>query len=191
MLGAVLFPYIFNTFKQTHPHLDLIIIEEGTLNIESLLEKGELDVGIITISNISSHIEILPVATGEICVCLPLSHPLGQFSRIPFSELSDQPFILLKEDTYARQLVLAECMKYGFCPNIVFSTSQIETILGLVEQGVGISFLLDSIAQKHSNILSRPLVDALLINAGLAWNKKRYLSKAAQAFIDAISKVQL
>lgn len=52
----------------------------------------------------------------------------------------------------------------------------------------GITFLLETIARKHSNILVRPLVNPLCIQAGLAWNKERYISNAAQAFINFIKE---
>lgn len=188
MLGAFLFPYVFNKFQQDHPYLELTIIEEGTLTITTLLEQGELDVGIIPATTISPRLETANITTGELCVCLPLNHPLSKLTRIPFRELRNQQFILFKEDTYSRQLIIEECTKHRFAPRIVFSSSQIETVLGLVEQGVGISFLFGLIAQKHRNIVSRPLTAPIFIQAGIAWNKNRYLSNAAQAFINAIRK---
>lgn len=126
------------------------------------------------------------ITSGQILACLPLNHPLHQLASIPFSQLKNQPFILFKEDTYSRQLILAECAKHQFAPEIIFSSSQIETIVRLVEQGAGITFLLDAIARNHAGIISRPLAKPLFIQAGLAWNKKRYLSNAAKAFIAVV-----
>ncbi|MDR3591283.1 MAG: LysR family transcriptional regulator [Negativicutes bacterium] len=186
-IGAALFPYIFTRFQQIYPHLDVTIVEEGSLAVRSLLEQGELDIGVLIISNMSPVLATIPVTAGQIFVCLPPKHPFGKLhASIPFSELKDQPFILFKEDTYSRQLILAECARHEFEPRIVFSSSQIETIMGLVEQGAGISFLLDAIARKRSTIISRPLSDPLFVRAGLAWHKERYLSNAAKTFIDFI-----
>jgi len=186
-IGAALFPYIFTKFQQAYPHLDVSIVEEGSLAVRSLLEQGELDIGVLIFSNMSPRLETVPITAGQIFVCLPSDHPFGKrYASIPFSELKDQPFILFKEDTYSRQLILEECAKHEFVPRIVFSSSQIETIMGLVEQGAGISFLLDAIVRKRSTIISRPLADPLFVRAGLAWNKERYLSNAAKTFIDFI-----
>ena len=186
MLGAFLFPYIFNRFQQQYSQLELDVVEEGSLAICNKLEQGAIDVGVITISSLPSCVTSVPITTGEVHVCLPPEHPLGNLSCISFVELREEPFILLKEDTYVHQLILNQCAKYNFSPHIIFSSSQIETILGLVEQGAGITFLLGAIAQRHSNIVSKPLKQALFLQAGLAWNQERYLSKAAQAFIDFI-----
>ena len=186
MIGTFLFPYIFTKFKQAYPHIQITIVEEGTLAVRNLLEQGKLDVGVIIISSISPRLETALITTGQILVCLPLNHPLSALETIPFSALKNQPFILFKEDTYSRQMILKECNKYQFIPNITFSSSQIETIVRLVEQGAGITFLFDAIIQKHARITCRPLSHPLFIYAGLAWNKGRYLSKAAKDFIEVV-----
>ena len=186
MLGAFLLPYIFNKFQQVYSNWTLDAVEGGTLAIQNQLERGDLDVGVIILSAMSVNLETLPITTGELSVCLPQGHPLEIFPSISMGQLRDQPFILLHEDTYSRQLVIDECEKYQYLPRIVFSSSQIETILGLVEQGAGITFLLNTIVRKHANIISRPLAEPLCVNIGLAWNKDRYLSKASHAFIDFI-----
>lgn len=186
--GAFLFPHVFAKFQKKYPNFELTVVEEGSLAIRNRLELGELDIGFMIIFNTVACLETVPITTGQFLICLAKNHPLGGFSTIPFAKLREYPFILLKEDTYSRQLILNECAKHGFVPNIVFSSSQIETILGLVEQGVGISFLLDAIVQKRSDILSRPLTQPLFIQTGLAWNKERYLSNASKAFIDFVSK---
>lgn len=186
MIGAFLFPYIFAKFQQAYPYLKIIATEEGSLSIRSRLERGELDVGII-IASPSPRLNTVPIVSGEILACLPPRHPLGMLPSIPFGEFRDQPLILFKEDTYSRQLILKECQAHQFTPNIVFSSGQIETTLGLVGQGVGITFLLDVIARKHPEILARPLANPLHVQIGLAWNRERYLSIAAKTFIDFIT----
>ena len=189
MVGVFLFPQIFAGFRKQYPNLKLTVIEVGSLAIQNLLEQGRLDIGIITKSYTSSFLEIFPITTGQIHVCLHPGHPLSNLSSIPFKSLSDQPFILLKEDTYNRQTVMEECKKNHFAPQIIFSSSQIDTIISLVELDLGISFLIDVIAQKYPMIHSRPLADPMQSPVVLAWNRERYLSKAAGAFIDFITNI--
>lgn len=184
MIGCYLFPRIFAGFKQAYPALDLTVIEDGSLAVRSMLEKDELDLGIVITSHSTGILNIKPIATGEILLCLSPSHPLSTFSAVKFSQLKNESFVLLKEDTYHRQLILQECSNHGFQPHIVLSSSQIETIRGLVAKGVGVSFLLDSIARRDNQIHCLSLVNPLHIEIGLAWKKGRYLSKASQAFID-------
>ncbi|HMM22293.1 MAG TPA: LysR family transcriptional regulator [Selenomonadales bacterium] len=183
MIGAFLFPHIIARFQKAYPHFELLVAEEGSLSIRKQIELGELDVGIIITDNLPTRLSTAPLTDGQLMVCLPHYHPLGAYSAIPFTLLRGQPFILFNEDAYSRQLIMTECQRNEFTPDIVFSFSQIETILGLVEQGVGISFLLDEVSRRHPRIQSRPLSDPLRLQIGLVWNSDKYLSKAARAFI--------
>lgn len=186
MSGVFLFPHIFGNFNRLYPDFELRIAELGTVSILRLLEQGKLDIGFVVLGDKVAGIETMPVVNCEIKVCLAPAHPLGRLARVPMEALSSQKFILLKEDTYNRRIVLEECRKYGYEPDIVFSTRQIQTIINLVEQGVGISFLLDVVANKQNAIISRPLASSLLIQTGLAWREERYLSKALGVFIQFI-----
>lgn len=190
MIGAFLFSHIFVQFHKAYPNLQLIAEERGSMSILPQLEQGGLDVGIITIPNTSHDLEILPLTSGQFLVCMAYGHSLSRLSSIPFSELAHEPFILLKADSYSRHIIIQECKKYQFNPQIIFSSSQIETVFDLVEQHVGISFFLDVIVKKHPTILARPLNHPLYLHVGLAWNKNRYLSNATRAFIDFVASLK-
>ncbi|MBP2637230.1 MAG: cynR 5 [Firmicutes bacterium] len=190
MIGVLLFPEIFAQFRKQYPHIELSAVEGGSLSIQNLVEQNRIDIGIITQSKSSPLLKTLPITTGQIHVCLPLHHPLGSLPSISFDQLHDQPFILLKEDTYNRKVVIEECKKHHFTPNIVFSSSQIETIISLVELDIGISFLFDTIAKKYPTIHSCPLSEPLNFQIVLAWNPNRYLTNAAKAFIDFMTHLQ-
>lgn len=191
MVGVFLFPHIFAKFSKEYPEIKVIAVEAGSLSIQKLLEDGSIDIGIITKNNSRSALEIYPITAAQIRVCLPHSHPLNSLNSIPFAKLNGEPLILLKEDTYNRQVIINECKKNHIIPQIIFSSSQIDTILSLVELGVGISFLFDAIAQKHSNINSLPLEEPISSPIVLAWNRKRYLTSASRAFIDFITSIHL
>lgn len=187
MIGSYLFPHIFAGFKQVYPSLDLSVIEEGSLAIRGMLERDELDLGIVITCHMSPLLQSELITSGEILVCLSPFHPLAGVEKVDFAQLRQEPFILLKEDTYHRQVILQQCKRHNFEPNIILASSQIDTIRGLVARGVGISFLFDVVARKDPQIQCVPLAEPLCIEIGLAWKKDRYLSKASQAFLDYMS----
>lgn len=187
MIGSYLFPHIFAGFKQVYPSLDLSVIEEGSLAIRGMLERDELDLGIVITCHMSPLLQSELITSGEILVCLSPFHPLAGVEKVDFAQLRQEPFILLKEDTYHRQVILQQCKRHNFEPNIILASSQIDTIRGLVARGVGISFLFDVVARKDPQIQCVPLAEPLCIEIGLAWKKDRYFSKASQAFLDYMS----
>lgn len=185
VIGAYFLPAALARFHKLHPRIQVAVIEEGSLSLRKRLERGELDLTMMIISKTSAHLETVPVAKGQLLACFARHNPLARLEKIPFARLRDQPFIMFREDTYSRKLILDECARNRFTPRIVFSSSQIETVMGMVGHGVGISFLLDTIVTKYPEVVGRPLAKPLLLEAGLAWSKDRYLSKAAQLLMNS------
>jgi DNA-binding transcriptional LysR family regulator len=184
MMGAALIPSAYGRFRELLPDVDIFIKEEGTLSIVGQLERGELDMGIMIVSDLPSGLRSIVIRHGRILVCLPKGHRLADMAAIPFSALRDEPFILFGEDTYSRHLILKECERFHFKPIIAFSSSQIGTVTGLVGRGAGISFFFEDIELVQDSVVARPLEEPLMLTVGIAWNPKRYLSKAAKAFIE-------
>lgn len=186
MIGAYLFPNIFNLFKSTYPNLDLAVYEEGSLAARSMLEREELDLGLIILPESSTVLNTAPITREEIVLCVAAGHPLRSANQVAFSQLEQEPFILLKEEFFHRRLVLEECARHGFTPRVVFSSNQIETIKAMVASNAGISFLMNMVVRNQPQLVGIPLAEPLSITIGLAWKKGKYLSRAAQVFIDFI-----
>nr|WP_092071311.1 LysR substrate-binding domain-containing protein [Dendrosporobacter quercicolus]NSL49397.1 LysR family transcriptional regulator [Dendrosporobacter quercicolus DSM 1736]SDM24688.1 DNA-binding transcriptional regulator, LysR family [Dendrosporobacter quercicolus] len=189
MIGTFLFPHIYAEFGKRYPLVEIVATEAGTMTIREQLEQDVLDLGIILLSQLSPNLETAPLAENQILVCLPPGHPLAELEHIPFTALAREPFILFHEDSYNRHIILEECRRHRFQPHIRFSSNQIGTITGLVEQGMGISFLLDAVVSRYANICSRPLANPLFFKIVMAWKSNRYLSKPAKAFMDFITEL--
>lgn len=187
MIGTYLFPHIFVNFKELYPQIDLVIYENGSLSTRRMIEKGELDLGIVIISDLSNQLDVLPISESEILVCLNRNHCLCNNTELKFEALKDEPVIMLKEGFYHRQKIMEYFKKYNINPNIVLSSNQLDTIKSLLINGVGISFLLKEIVQNDKEIVSLPLKDPINVTIGLAWKKDRYLSNAAKRFIEFIT----
>lgn len=188
MIGSFIFPEIFAAFRKQYPQIDFIITEDGSIAVRELLEEGVLDLGMIIMKEESKYLDTVLIQENQIVACLPLDHPLADKTTISFDDLRKEKFIMLKEDTYHRKVILEECEKSGYYPEIIISSSQTETIRALVASGLGISFLLESIAKRKKDLVSIPLVNPLTISIAIAWKKDKYLSKASKAFISFAEK---
>ena len=184
MIGAYLFPKIFSSFQRHHSHLDIYLYEEGSVAIRELLERDELDFGIVILSNASQNLQRLPMSTSQIVACIPEEHPLAKKTSIGLADMENADLIMLKEGSYLRQIILQKLKTANITPNIVLESVQIETIKGLVASNVGISYLLDFVVKNTPGIKALPLEEPIFVDVGLAWKKDRYISKAAQSFID-------
>ena len=184
MIGAYLFPKIFSSFQQLYPHLDIYLYEEGSMTIREQLERDDLDFGIVIISDASASLQLLPMSRNQIVACIPEKHPLARKDSISINDVANADLIMLKEGSFLRQLVLSKIKRANIMPEIVLESNQIETVKGLIASNVGIAFLLDFIVKGAPGIRAVPFDDPLYVDLGLAWKKDRYISNAAQSFID-------
>ncbi len=184
MMGAFLFPKIFSGFQTRHPSLDVLLFEEGSIAIREMLDRDELDFGIVITSDASPSLNILPMTRSQLVACVPAASSLAKKNKITNEDIADANLIVMKQGSYLRQIVQDRFHAINVKPNIVLESSQITTIKGLVAHGVGIAFLLDFIAEDNSDLRAVPLEEPIFVDIGLAWKKDRYVSKAAQAFIN-------
>ena len=184
MMGAYLFPKIFSSFQKKYSHLDIYLHEEGSMSIREQLERDELDFGIIIISGAAHNLQLLPMTTSQIVACVPENSPLAAKDRLTKEDIAAANVIMLKEGSFLRQTILGKLKEQSITPNIVLESNQVVTIKGLVASGVGISFLLDMVLEDAPGVKAIPLEVPLFVDVGLAWKKDRYISKAAQSFID-------
>lgn len=185
MIGAYLFPKIFSGFQKKFAHLDIYLYEKGSMSIRESLERDELDFGIVIISNASPSLQLLPMSTNQVVACVPEDSPLAQKDSLSWSDVrSNIDLIMLKEGSFIRNLIQQKLKEHNIQPNIILESNQIETIKGLISSNVGMAFLLDFVVQDTPHIKTLPIEDPIFVDVGLAWKKDRYISKAAQSFIN-------
>ena len=184
MMGAYLFPKVFSGFRKIHPHLDVLLYEEGSLSIREKLESDALDFGIIIIPESTPNLNVLRMSRNQLMVCVAQKSKLARKSKITARDIATSDLIMMKEGAYLREVVQNKLTAMKITPRTVLESSQIVTIKGLVAHEVGIAFLLDFICKNSSDIKAIPFCAPIFVDIGLAWKKERYVSKAAQAFID-------
>ena len=184
MMGAYLFPKIFSSFQRRYSHLDVYLHEEGSVAIREQLERDELDFGIIIIPESSPNLQLLPMARSQIVCCVREDSDLAARKAITLQDVEAHSLIMLKEGSFLRQMMLQKMKTASVTPNIVLESNQVVTIMGLVASGVGIAFLLDMIVRDTPGIRAIPLATPVYVDVGLAWKRDRYISRAAQSFIE-------
>lgn len=184
MMGAYLFPKVFSSFRRLHPKLDVLLYEEGSLTIREKLESDELDFGIIIVPDAAQNLNVLKMSRKQLMVCVAEDSPLAAKSAIKPGDIAGADLIMMKEGSYLREVVQDKLSELKIAPRTVLESGQIVTIKGLVAHNVGIAFLLDFICDDSPGLKAVPFYEPIYVDIGLAWKKDRYVSKAAQAFVD-------
>jgi DNA-binding transcriptional LysR family regulator len=188
MFGSYYFPQIIKEFKKKYPALNISVVEEGTLQVQKLLERKEVDIGIIVLGEDQEQHEVVPLLKEEMVVCLPIEHPLASRSTIKLQELLTEPLVLFKEGYFQRKLIMEASQYASVLPNITFSTNQLSLIKSLVSEGMGITLFLRMVIKQDHNLVPVSLDPPVFLHLGAAWNKETYLSKACQTFMDFLKE---
>lgn len=186
MMGSFYFPNIIVAFKKAYPHLQISVIEDGTKQIQNLINKDEIDMGVIILDDSSRDLEAIPITEDEMVVCVPSTHPLAKEKSITYDQLAKEPLVLFKEGYFQRDLVISHIHALGLTPNIAFETNQISLTKSLTRKGLGITLFLKMVILQDQDLVPLSLDPPITLSLALAWKRKTYLSKANKAFVDFI-----
>jgi len=189
--GSHLLPYVLPAFKEAYPDIQVALLEDTSLNLEKLTAGGGTDLSLLSLPLQEPTLTYEPIGEEIIDLAVPPQHPLASFEASPggvaLEQLKDEPFIVLKKGQGFRKLTIDLCRSAGFEPNIVFESNNIETVQSLVAAGMGITLVPRFIARsKRSELIPVyiPLSSSPSRTLVIAYRRGRYLSKAAEAFIE-------
>ena len=184
---AHVFAKLLGEFKKNYPQIAIKLYEHGSKVIETSVQEGVIDVGIIcTIPN--NEFESFFLSEDEMCVVMPKGYPLEEHQVVPMKLLADYPLVLYRDDFNMHDDIMTNCKKIGFTPKIVFETSQRELMLQTVASGLGVAILPSRLCpanSEESKVVTRVMTEPRMTHHLYAiWKKGRYLSRAARLWIE-------
>lgn len=200
--STYIMPKVLPVFHNRFPGIEVVLVEGTSQELEALAAKGATDITIMTLPVREDLFSYEPIFTEEILLAVPPNHPLSKRQgenlhnerpQVNLKELKNEPFILLKQDQKLHQIASHLCKQAGFKPRIILESESIEAAHALVTAGMGISFIPDTIA-LFRKVSQHPLyfsIEDLAPNRIMtaAYRKGRYLSRAANEFIDIMKDI--
>jgi DNA-binding transcriptional LysR family regulator len=168
-----LLPRAIAHFRQSFPRVDLHLSEANTDAIMLSLQQGRTDVGIVrypTPHHTTLVAELLQ--RNRYVMALPLSHPKVARQRLRLVDFRDEPFIFPSraEGSAAYMSTLLACERAGFVPRIVQQAAHAQSIIALVEGGLGVALVPDLWAHLAvREVVFKPLVGMEQGLTGLAF----------------------
>lgn len=202
--STYLLPSILPLFHESYPGIDIILMEGTMAELLDFATNGITDFTITTLPIPEELLAYDPIMTEEILVALPPKHFLskrlpdanrGSASRpsLDLAALRNEPFIFLKPGQQMHQVANELCKKAGFKPKIILEMKSIEAAHALVASGLGVTFLPETLVKigKMKEFPTYFSIEGLKPTRTIvvAYRKGRYLSKAAQKFIDMTKEV--
>lgn len=175
-------------FRTEYPGVELILREATSTRIVQLVEDDALDVGLVRTPLLrSSNATLVPLERDQFVAALPRGNRLAGKSLLELGDLADESFIMYTRTEAAglHSAAMIACQQAGFLPRITQEAVQVQTVLSLVESGLGVA-LVPSVMQRFVNdkIVYRTLADfpaAAAIGLALLYRPEME-SPAAQRF---------
>lgn len=177
-------------FTRVFPGVQVQVVEDSRDYLEHLLVNGELDVGLMLVSNLRDRqaLEWEILVRSPWRVWLPAAHPLLAARELTLSEVAVEPQIMLTVDELADTTALY-WRQAGLSPRVAMRTASMEAVRSLVGMGVGIATLPDMAYRPWSlegdRLEVRDLADPVAtVDVGLAWRRGAPLRPPARQFIE-------
>jgi len=123
------------------------VITAPSEKLESMLENNECDFAFIRQVHDANHKFLkIPIVADRLVAIIPKEHKLTHYNALEIKQLRNERFIMQTENSRPYNFCRSLCRKNGFDPNIIFTDSQIKNIVDFVEKGLGISLLMEKVA---------------------------------------------
>ncbi|MFT8720763.1 LysR family transcriptional regulator [Acetobacter sp.] len=189
LVTGYILPALLDRHRRVFPKVSINVVEDQRSYIEHLLVNGELDVGLLMVSQMENRqaLDASPIARSTWRVWLPVNHPLTRQNTISLASLANEAIITTRlEELEDATLPFWHASRIK--PHTIVRTTSIEAVRSLVSHGVGITILPDVFYRPWSldgeRIEWRPTKENIpALEIGVAWRGGNVLSEPAQHFM--------
>ncbi len=176
-------PQIMREFRKKRPNIQFHVQMLTTLEMVTLLHRGEVDFCLSSSPFQGQDIECQVVFVDPILVAVPNGHRLADRSSVCLTELKDESFVGVKRGYGTRDLVDAVCKSAGIDLKYVYEGDEPTRLITLVEAEIGLAFIPSTAKISWEKIKYLQVEDHELVrDIALLWHKSRYMTQASLEF---------
>jgi DNA-binding transcriptional LysR family regulator len=182
------FPGVYVAFKREFPSLEIHIREESFRTSQKLLDNDEVDFAFMPTPKNTPAIDVIKLLSAKFMLYVSKEHPRARSTICKITDLQDEPLVICGEDSYVQEIISHECTRYACTPKMLYSSNHLASLFGLVASNIGVTILPEQNYHLPDQVTSLPLQPAIQVDFCLANKKNRYLSNAAQTFLNFIKQ---
>lgn len=172
--------------------LRVVVKDVNLTAITTAVLDGQADLGIGSFETAAPSLDGVVIGRDRFYGAFPKTHPLAQKAEVTWADLQGHPFIAMTLEHGIRNLIDNAIAPYNVRLSIASEVSNLVTIYGLLEQGVGITALpgLALPPGEHPLLVYRPLKEPVLERTiRVVWRHGIGLSPAARTIVKAITEL--
>jgi DNA-binding transcriptional LysR family regulator len=161
---------IIPAFRARFPQVELELREMTSLDIAREIDERRLHIGLVRLPVLSrASLALEVIETDVLVAAVPENHPLARRGVIDLAELAGCPFIVNSPLSVLHSLVFLACQAAGFKPHVAQDAMQLQTVLCLVQAGLGVALVPSRMARfAPESVLLLPLAAPVPTEMGIA-----------------------
>jgi DNA-binding transcriptional LysR family regulator len=206
--SACFLPKFITAFMRDFPGVAVELVESNSTELEQKLLNGDIDLQIDSRSFNADLFSSIPVRKENIILASPKNHPINQllepfqltyedisydrhmdpeFPSVDLHLFQSEPLLLFKPGNDLNNRATAICREYDFQPVVKMYLNQLPTIHSLTSEGLGFSFVTDTLVKFNSafhNVVYYKLESKHAIrDINAAYKRNRFHIRAIDQFI--------
>ncbi|WP_421906245.1 LysR substrate-binding domain-containing protein [Mameliella sp.] len=142
--AAGLIPQILQPLHESHPDLEIQIVEQKTIHLLPKLLSGSLDIAFCRPPDVRDPKLVFRTLFYETAVvALPKSHPLADRAAIEIADLAEEPLIVpdRRSRPHSHDLTMSLFLGAGLTARVAQIAEEKQTIVNLVAAGTGLAIV--------------------------------------------------
>ncbi len=176
---------VLSQYRSDHPGVSIRLYEDHNRQILEQLSAGKVELAVGSDMPFPAAVDFEPLFRDELVCILPDTHRLAKRQRIAWTQLADEPIILVAATSQTNLMVRQTLQRLALGKHADYQTLNSVTALSMVRSGFGLTFI-PEIALSELNMtglvarrMGRPYPDRTV---GLFHRSGHGLSPAAQRF---------
>ncbi len=193
-LTTAFLPAIFPAFHERYPHIQLKVRVDRTDALLTLIEQGELDLGLIFHHDVQPEVVVVKELFRQpLQVLVAVNHPLAQPPRtaVTLAQIQCEPLFLLRETSRLRRAVESIFTTHDLRAQPILEIESIAGLKELIKSGRGITFMLQALlrpSEIEDELVLLPLADVKEeFTFALVYHRFGSIPQPARHFINMIS----
>jgi len=187
-------PSLIARFHALNPGIEVRLRQGDSAGLLEQLQNGRLDLAFLPLLDPPDDIVTAVIACEDMVVATTSNHPIAGRQGVPLRELLDYPFVDFEIGWGTRPLIDRAFAQAGIQRRTAFDVTDIETLIDLIGQGLGIGLLPRPIAEVRGPRIAiagliEPEICWELVVAHLRCDRADPVNAAARGFLNLL-KVQ-
>lgn len=185
-------PQVLQRFHAQFPRIRVRIHDAHANEVLAAVSQGEADFGLNFLGQQDASMHFKPLLQERFVLACRTDHPLAQQRSVKWAQLKGHAYLSVGTSSGNRLLIERALARQSERPQPIFESRHVQTILGLVEAGLGVAAVPYLAMPQGSNVLASVALAAPVVKRelGLITQRGRALSPAAQQLYGFIADLK-